>query len=477
VLLKKGFKFRSETDTEVIPLFVQYFMAKGLTFIQAVKKTISQLRGYFAIVVLCSSSDTVIGARNGSPLVVGVNKDEYFISSDIPAFLEYTRDVIYLNDNEMVIVDNDLKFIDLNSNEVLRKEVVHIDWSLEHAEKGDYAHYMLKEIVEQAHTIRTAIEQPRDLIEAVTTMLKESQGVFFVGCGTSYHACVSASYEFAAIAKKHVNVILASEFSNYKDFLTKDTLMVALSQSGETIDLIEAVKTAQSKGVKVVAIVNVMGSSLARLADYTIMMNSGPEICVLSTKSYTSQLAILLLLAYSTAGRLEEGKRLIIAAAAQVKDLIATNLNHLRGLANRFKNEPDFFIIGRDLAYASALEAALKIKEVSYIHAEGFAGGELKHGTIALIDKNKPVIVLSTQKTRAHILANAAEIKARGGYIIGIDSCNNPIYDYFIHVPSMGNADPLVMIIPIQILAYYLALARKLDPDKPRNLAKSVTVK
>jgi glucosamine--fructose-6-phosphate aminotransferase (isomerizing) len=213
------------------------------------------------------------------------------------------------------------------------------------------------------------------------------------------------------------------------------------------------------------------------MSDETIMMNSGPEICVLSTKSYTSQLAILLMLAYGIAGRLDEGKKMIKDASEKIGEIIDINLETLKSVANKIKDSKDLFLIGRDLAYPSALEGALKIKEVSYIHAEGFAGGELKHGTIALIEKDVPVIVLSTEKTRKFILSNAAEVKARGGYIIGIDSLNNEIYDYHIIIPELNSANPILMIIPVQILAYYLALARNLDPDKPRNLAKSVTVK
>jgi glucosamine--fructose-6-phosphate aminotransferase (isomerizing) len=476
-LVKKGFKFLSSTDTEVIPNLIQSFMDNGKSFRDAVRSSLKLLEGSFAVVVMHEDIDGFIVARRGSPLVIGTNHDEFFAASDVPAFLEFTSKVIYLDDDEYAVINKEVEVFNIKTNKEVKKQTALIDWNLEQAKKGDYAHFMLKEMCEQKFTVKRAIEQDPALIGNVTNMIKEAFGVFFVGCGTSYHACVSAAYVFAELCKKHVNVILASEFPNYENFLTDKTLMFAVSQSGETADLLEAVKTAKKHCVKVVSVVNVMGSTLTRLADVNIMMNSGPEICVLSTKSYTSQLAILLLLAYSVAGKLREGKKLISKAAGYIPDIIDKNLRTLSRLASLHKNKYDFFLIGRDLAYPSALEGALKIKEVSYIHAEGFAGGELKHGTIALIKDGVPVIVLATKGTRNLILSNAEEIKARGGYIIGINSENNKVYDFFIDVPEVGYANPILMIIPIQILAYYLALARGLDPDKPRNLAKSVTVK
>ncbi|MBI4918836.1 SIS domain-containing protein, partial [archaeon] len=308
-------------------------------------------------------------------------------------------------------------------------------------------------------------------------LIKNAFGVFFVGCGTSYHACVSASYQFSHIAKKHVNVVLASEFRNYEDFLTPQTLMVAVSQSGETADLIDAIKIAKNKNVKVLSIVNVASSTIDRLSDLSIKMNAGPEICVLSTKSYTSQLAILLMLAYSVSDRLSEGKKVLEQTTSQVSRLIESVTPQLKGLAKKLNKKQNIFLIGRDLAYPSTLEGALKIKEVSYIHAEGFAGGELKHGTIALIEEGTPVIVLATKETRHLILSNTSEVKARGAFVIGIDSEKSELYDEFIQVPEASYANPIIKIIPIQILAYYLALERNCDPDKPRNLAKAVTVR
>ena len=395
----------------------------------------------------------------------------------MPAFLDSTRNVIYIEDGEAVIVDGKATIFNYSNGKEINRSPEKISWSMEEAEKGNYPHFMLKEINEQGSTIKKAIEQDPELIEIATDMIKNAFGVFFVGAGTSLHACVSASYVFSEVAKKHVNVVSASEFRNYKDFLTDRTLMVAVSQSGETADLLDAVKVAKSKGVEILAIVNVMGSTLMRTADQSILMNSGPEICVLSTKTYTSQVAILLQLAYSVAGKAKEGKELVLNAAAAAPKILSESEPLAKELAKKLKNSHSMFLIGRDLAYPSALEGALKIKEVSYVHAEGFAGGDLKHGAIALIEKDVPVIVLVTKATKHLIESNAMEVKARGGYLIGIGAYSNEIYDSFFKVPSLGAADPLVMIPPIQLLAYYLALERGCDPDKPRNLAKSVTVK
>ena len=476
-LIGKGYEFSTQTDTETIPILIQHFMDSGLDFEAAFKQMLLKIEGSYAIVGICLGSDKIIGARKGSPLVAGLGDGEIFIASDIPAFLEYTNKVFYLEDNEMVVAGKGFSFMSTPDFKPLEKKPTIISWSLEQAKLGDYEHFMLKEIFEQRFTIHRAIEQDPALIARVAGQINDAYGVFFVGCGTSYHSCVSAAYEFSELAHKHVNVVLASEFRNYRDFLTEKTLMICVSQSGETADLLDAVKFAKEKNVRIISIVNVMGSTLTRLSHETIMMNSGPEICVLSTKSYTSQLAILLLLAYAVAGRTNEGKDLIAAAASRVNDVLAGNHEPVKKLAKQFSGAHDLFLLGRDLAYPSALEGALKIKEVSYIHAEGFAGGELKHGTIALIEPGVPVIVLTTQNTRQLIISNAMEVKARGGFIIGVNHEQNQVYDAWLKVPSAGPADPILMIIPLQLLAYYLAVERRLDPDKPRNLAKSVTVK
>ncbi len=476
-LISEGYNFKSETDTEIIAVHVQFFLDKGDKIEDAFHKTLQKLKGSFAIGLLYSEDNRIYFARRGSPLILGVGEEEMFLASDVPAFLEHTNKVIYLDDDEYGYFDENQYEIFTLDNQPVEKEIKIINWSVEQAKKGDYPHFMLKEINEQKQTVELAIEQDPEFLDNAAELIRQAKHVFFVGCGTSYHSCVSASYVFSKTAKKHVNVILGSEFRNYEHFLNENTLIIAVSQSGETADLLDAVKVAKKHSSKVIAIANVMGSTLTRMADHSIMMNAGPEICVLSTKSYTSQLAILTLLAYTTAKKFDEGKLMIQQAIAHIPKVIDENIEKLQELAEKIKSAEDLFLIGRDLAYPSALEGALKIKEVSYIHAEGFAGGELKHGTIALIEEDVPVLVFSTDDTRQLILSNAMEIKARGGYIIGIDSKENDIFDYLIKVPSVKDADPILMIIPIQILSYYLALKRGCDPDKPRNLAKSVTVK
>lgn len=479
-LLEKGFKFKSQTDSEVVPNLIEYYSRTIKNTLLALRTTLLKLRGSYAFVILIKGDKNLYFARDGSPLVVGIGKraeDEIFIASDVPAFLEQTNKVIHLDDGEYGFYDNKLHIYDIKENKKKLKSIETVSWTTDEAKKGKYPHFMLKEIYEQQETIRKAIEQPKEIINTVTKTIKEAFGVFFVGCGTSYHACVSAAYQFSHIAHKHINVVLASEFRNYKEFLTDNTLVIALSQSGETADLLDAVKTAKRKNSRIIAITNVMGSTLQRLSDISIMMHTGPEISVVSTKSYTSQLAILLLLAYATAGKQEEGRQLILKAAKNIRTLINKMTPHIKKLAKETKKAKDYYLIGRDLAYPSALEGALKLKETAYVHAEGFAGGELKHGTIALVEKGIPVIVLSTKETEELILSNAEEIKTRGGYIIGINSKNNSVYDNFIEIPNAEQANPLLMIIPIQLLAYYLAVQKGCNIDKPRNLAKCVTVK
>ena len=475
-LIKKGYKFISQTDTEVIPNLIQYNM-KDNNFENAVKNTLKKLEGSFAIAAINKDSENIVAARRMSPMVLGLTKDGFFISSDIPAFLEYTNKVISLDDNEMIIINKKIKIFNFMNNKEIKKEPETISLDFKESKKGKFQHYIIKEISEQEESIKRAIDQDQDFIKNIANQIENAFGVFFVACGTSYHACLSASYLFSKIAKKHINVVLASEFRNYRHFLTENTLVIAVSQSGETADVLDAIMVAKEKHSRIVSIVNVPGSSLTKLSDEVIMMNAGQEVSVLSTKSYTSQLAILSLLAYASIGKFEKGKGLIKKSAGYVNDIISKNLNKLENLADMLKDKKDIFLIGRSLGLPTALEGALKIKEVSYIHAEGLAGGELKHGTLALIEKNVPVIVISTNETRKNILNNALEIKARGGFIIGFNSENSEVYDYFIKMPHLENMEPILGIIPIQILAYYLAVKRGCDPDKPRNLAKSVTVK
>ncbi len=476
-LKEKGFSFYSETDTEIIPNLIQFFLSRKKSFKNSVMETCKKIEGSFAIVAINSDSNELIGAKNGSPLVAGFNTEEVFLASDVPAFLDFAKNVFYLEDNELVLISDKIEFFSIQSGKKISKKAVKVQWSLEQAKKGKFKHFMLKEIYEQMFSIKQASEQDNVVLKKVSKIILSSNKVFFTGCGTSYHACLSGSYWFSQIVGKHSNVVLSSEFKSVESFLDKNSVVIALSQSGETTDVIEAVKKAKEKKAKVVSLVNVMGSTLTRLSDQHLMLNSGPEICVLSTKTYTAQLSLLLYLSYFLVGKQKEAKKIIQKVSSKIEFLIKDSDKKAKKLAKKIFKQKSMFVIGRNNAFASSMESALKIKEVTYIHAEGLAGGELKHGTIALIEKNVPVIVLSENSSRKLILSNAMEIKSRGGFIIGIDSVSNQLFDFSFSYPELGYANPILMIIPSQLLAYYVALLKNLDPDKPRNLAKSVTVK
>ncbi len=489
-LISEGFTFSSETDTEVVPNLIEYWMTKrGLDLIDAVFHTFESLEGNFAIVVADRDSRTIIGAKNGSPLVLGIGKrkNEFFLASDIPAFLDRTKDVVYLYDGDMVVLNSPRDVSRKRTYEIydfrdgrrtIERPIQSVSWDIEHAAKGEFDHFMLKEIAEQVETIQKASEQDTELLEDIARRIKEAKGVFLIACGSSYHACLSISYLFSKLAAFHINTVLASEFSAYENFLKKDTLVIAVSQSGETIDILDAVKTAKGKNCQIISIVNVNGSSLTQLSDETLFLNVGPEVSVLSTKTYTAQLVVLTMLAYTLAGQYDEGIRKVRYLWNIVYNLTSANTRtKIKELADELKGTRDIFVIGRGPLYATALEAALKIKEVSYIHAEAFAAGELKHGPISLIGRNTPCIVFVSKDTEKAILSNAMEVKSRGGYLIGVGP--NPVdsFDFFIKVPESDDLNPICDIIPIQILAYQLAVLLGLDPDRPRNLAKSVTVR
>ena len=487
-LVSDGFTFSSETDTEVVPNLVEYWMRlRGQDFLHAVLNTFLSLEGNFALVIMDKDSKMIVGAKNGSPLVLGVgkNKEEFFLASDIPAFLDRTKDVVYLYDGDTVVLHpasdkskRHYEIIDYRNGKPVERPIQSVSWDIEHAAKGEFDHFMLKEISEQVETIQKASAQDREIIENITQKIKKAKGVFLIGCGSSYHACLSASYLFSKLASFHVNAVLASEFSMYEDFLKEDTLVIAVTQSGETIDVLDAIKTAKQKGCQIVSIVNVMGSSATQFADASIFLNAGPEVSVLSTKTYTSQLTVLTLLAYSVAGKYEEGQRELKYLWNVVYNITAASMRtRIRDLANRLSTAQHIFVLGRGPLFATAQEAALKIKEVSYIHAEAFAGGELKHGPISLIGKGTPCIVFISKDTESHILSNAMEVKSRGGYLIGIGPTPIDTFDFFIKVPESDELNPICQIIPIQILAYQLAVTLGHDPDRPRNLAKSVTVR
>lgn len=386
---------------------------------------------------------------------------------------------MYLDDNEMVIINEKPHFYSLDTQEEISKRIIKIDWKAESAEKGNFKHFMIKEIMEQKETIDRAINQDDKEIQKLADEIKNAYGTFLVGCGTAGKVCLAASYVFSKIAKRHVNVVIGSEFPSYQDFLKKKSLVIAVSQSGETADTLEAIEVAKQKGAKVLSIVNVEGSTMDRESDFAIHLKAGPEKAVASTKATTSQLAILILLAYACVDQLQEGKRLLIDTASKINDMLNPRYEeHIHTLAEKIKDVESMYVIGKAINYPMALEAAIKLQEVSYIHAEGFAGGELKHGPIALISEGTPCIALvANDDSKIDILNNAQEIKARGGFIIGISPQQEDVFDYWIKVPDAGQASAIVNIIPVQLLAYHLALLRQNNPDMPRNLAKSVTVK
>ncbi len=478
-LIELGYTFRSQTDTETIVHLINEY-SKTSDFETATQHALKRLKGRYAVLVVKQDEQKIIAARRGSPLILGVKEGEYYIASDIPAFLEFTRSVMYIDDNEMVVVSKDKpKFYNLVTDEWVEKRIVEIEWQAESAEKGDFPHFMIKEIMEQKDTIYRAINQSDEDILKIADAIKTAYGTFLIGCGTAGKVCLAASYMFSTIAKRHVNTVIGSEFPSYKEFLKEKSLVIAVSQSGETADNLEAIESAKEKGAKVLSIVNVEGSTMDRMSDYTIHIKAGPEKAVASTKATTSQLAILTLLAYACVDQLQEGKRLLIETAGKINDMLNPRYEeHIYELAEKIKDFESLYVIGKSINYPMALEAAIKLQEVSYIHAEGFAGGELKHGPIALISEGTPCIVLvANDETRQDILNNAQEVKARGGYIIGVSPENEEVFDYWIKVPDAGIASAIVNIIPIQLLAYHLAIVRQNDPDMPRNLAKSVTVK
>lgn len=471
-------KFTSETDTEVLPHLIEHYKQAGLSFEEAVKKLAKTIKGRSAFVAMDAESVSFVAVRKGTPLIVGIGSNEFFIASDITAFFKHTNKVQYLDDNELVVIDSAADFYNIDGSKV-SKRMVEIDWQPETAEKGNYEHYLIKEIMEQKETLYRAINQEESKILSVAADINKAFGTFLVGCGTAGKVCMVGEYLFSKIAGKHINAYTASEFPNYNHYLTPKSLIIAISQSGETADVLEAIEAAKQKNSRIISLLNVFGSTMMRASDEYIMVNAGAERAVASTKATTAQLAVITLLAYAAAGKLQEGKLLLMNVAEAVTDMLNPRYEeHIKKLAEKLKDRTDMYIIGRSLNYPMALEAAIKLQETAYMHAEGFAGGELKHGPLALIEKGTACIALvANDEVKDEMISNANEIKARGGYIIGIAPENNEVFDYWIKVPDVGNASPIVNIIPVQILAYHLAILRGCDPDKPRNLAKVITTK
>jgi glutamine---fructose-6-phosphate transaminase (isomerizing) len=507
MLEKEGHKFVTETDTEVVAHLVEKY-AKDLPFEEAVRKTLRELRGIYSLVFLSArDQQKLIAARMGPPSVIGLGEGEYFVASDIPALLEHTREMFFLADGDVAVLSRGgVKVTDLNGNAVNRP-AQHVTWDPIMAEKGGYKHFMQKEIFEQPRAVRDTmlgrISQDSgkvflDEIGLTDAQLREFESVRIVACGTSWHAALAGKFMVERLARIPVEVDYGSEFRYRDPIIGPKTLTVCISQSGETADTLAAQREAKQKGSPSLAICNVKGSMITREAAGTILTHAGPEIGVASTKAFTSQLAALLLLAShlgQVCGKLlPEAARELMLEFTRIPHKIemilqAEETGFYENLARQFFRQSDFLYLGRGIHYPIALEGALKLKEISYIHAEGYPSGEMKHGPNALIDENLPVVVLATRDENdlasmtlyEKSVSNIKEVKARDGIVISIitagDRMAREAADHVIELPAAPDLlSPLLEIVPLQLLAYHIAVRRGCDVDQPRNLAKSVTV-
>lgn len=496
-LLAKGYHFKSETDTEVVAHLCAD-MYDG-DFTSTVRRVLAKLQGSYSLVFMCKfEPDKIICSKKDNPLIVGLGNGENYIASDIPAILNYTRKTYIMNDGEIAIVQKDKVWVIDFDGRPISKKIFEVNWGAEAAEKGGFEHFMLKEIYEQPKVIkdtmscRIASDGEQIQFEELNWTpedVKSIGKIMIVACGTAYHAGLLAKYFIEKLARIPVEVDIASEY-RYRDPLTDSkTLCIVISQSGETIDTLAALKEAKRRGARSLAITNVVGSSVSREADQVVYTWAGPEIAVASTKAYTTQLVALLLLALYM-GRLNghltaDREAQVIRDLQRVPDQCRNIFDHagdIKELAAKIKEKEDIFFIGRSMDYGLAMEGALKLKEISYIHAEAYAGGELKHGTLALIISGVPVIALATQQdVEEKMISNIKEVKARDAYVIGVvqegDTEVKKTIDSVITIPRSDNfVLPIMTVIPLQLLAYYTAVVRGNDVDKPRNLAKSVTV-
>jgi glucosamine--fructose-6-phosphate aminotransferase (isomerizing) len=478
-LLQK-YNFRSETDTEVIPHLIRHFIDSGLSFEDAFLAMTKEIQGSYAILAtFAAEPDKILAARRDAPLVIGLGDNANFIGSDVLSFLPHTNKVIYLDDGETAVLSKEnVKVYDSDHKEVI-KQPEFVNWKWKEGNKGDYDYFMIKEIQEQPRVIRQALIQDDKILMNMAMEILRARQVVFVACGTSRHAALIGRYAFSKIGRIFSEVVMGSEFGYFSDSIDKGTVVIAISQSGETADVLSGVRQAKVNGAKIFSLVNVVGSSLARLSDQTLYLNCGPEIAVAATKSFTAQLCILYQLAYAIDNNLKEGKAKLLDISISVGSDLDSYSDTLPALAHKMRNKKEFYFLARGVNFAVADEGALKLKEVAYVHAEGMPAGELKHGTLALIESGTPVIAICPlDYTYEDSLANIMEAKARGAYIIGVSNSQSKIFDNVINIASCEEIlYPLVTTIPLQLIAYYSAIARGLDPDKPRNLAKSVTVK
>lgn len=475
-LVAKGHVFKSETDTEVIAHLIEQEHRRAKDPLKATMAAAKKLRGQYAIVVMFQDRpDVLIGARKDAPLILGIGEGKMFIASDVLAFIEHTDRTIFLDNGEAAEIWKDrVKVVGPGGKEV-RREPTQVAWELGDLSKRDYAHYTLKEINEQPETVAAAAAQDQAKVEAFARAIRGAKSLYITGSGTSYHAGLLMKFRLNKEAKMRCDAVVAGELKEHTAFLSKGSVVIVLSQSGETADVIEAVKEAKARGARVLSIVNAAGSTLARESDGVLLMNCGPEVGVAATKSFTAQVVVANLVVDAVLGRRTNGIKDLSKA---VKKALGTE-EKVKELVALYGDRPDFYFVARGYGSPVALEGALKLKELSYIHAEGMPASELKHGTIALIEKGTPVVVVNPGgPNHADSLSSAEELKARGADVIGVSDVDDRVYGHFIRVPRVKpKFMPIVEVIPLQLLAYHFALARKNDPDYPRNLAKSVTVK
>ena len=495
-LISEGVKFESQTDTEVIAHLVDKYYEGNL--LDAVYKTISKLRGAYALGVICKEhGNELVAVRKDSPLVVGVGEGENFIASDIPALLKYTRDVYFLENGEVVhLKDENVTVYDSNRN-LVEKEVFHVTWDVEAASKGGYDYFMSKEIHEQPTGVRETLERRLDdngniILDSINISkedLEKINKVYIVACGTAYNAGLLGKYAIEKFVNIPVITDIASEFRYSDPFVDENSLVILVSQSGETADTLAVLRDSKAKGARILSITNVVGSSIARESDDVFYTWAGPEVAVASTKAYTTQITSLYMIALDFA--IKKGtitREFYDSMISKMKEIpskiqeILDNEEYIKEVAKTVVSSEHAFYLGRGIDYSLAMEGSLKLKEISYIHAEAFAAGELKHGTIALIEKGTPVIAIATQeKLFEKMVSNMEEVRARGAYVVAIAQSHNKdvekAADKIIYIPNSDDIlSPILAVVPMQLLAYHVSVLRGCDVDKPRNLAKSVTV-
>ena len=476
-LLAKGHRFKSETDTEVISHIIEDEYKRTKDPMEATLAATKKLKGQYAIAVMFQDRpDIIVGARKDAPLIVGVGDKKMFLASDVLAFIGHTDRTIFLDNFEVVEITKDsVKIVGQNGKEVRRKPT-QVAWELSDMSKSDFAHYTLKEINEQPKTVMTASVQDRGKVEAFAKAIRRAKSLYITASGTSYHAGLLMKFRLNKEARIRVDTVVSGELKEHAGFLGKGSVVVVFSQSGETADVMEAVKEAKKRGAKILSIVNAAGSTLARESDEVLLLNCGPEVGVAATKSFTAQVVVANMVVDAVLGKRKSNgfKELSEAVAVALKCD-----GQIRELVNEYRGRADFYFVARGYESPVAMEGALKLKELSYIHAEGMPASELKHGTLALIEKGTPVLVLNPSgDVHADTLSNAEELRARGADVIGVSDQGDDVYKHFVKVPKVQpKFTPIVEAIPLQLLAYHMSVAKENDPDYPRNLAKSVTVK